>query len=70
MLQRVVLDASVEETASWMTGSTSIFRFNSTYQYLIDGGSQLPHANALWKSKSPLKVHVFMCLLVKDAILT
>lgn len=37
---------------------------------MIDGGSRLPHAGAMWKSKSLLKVHVFMWLVVKDAILT
>lgn len=32
-------------------------------------GSRLPHADAIWKSKSPLKVRVFVWLVVKDAIL-
>lgn len=64
-LQRVVLDDSVEETALWRIGDTAIFRVSSTSKYLIDGESRLPHADAIWKFKSPLKVSVFVWLLAK-----
>lgn len=70
MLLHIALDNFAENTVLWRIGDSDLFKVSSTYQYLIDGGSRLPHAKLIWRSKGPLKACIFLWFLAKDAILS
>lgn len=52
------------DTPVWRWERKGDFSVKSTYRFLIDRGLRLTHKKLNWETKCPLKVHIFMWLVL------
>ena len=59
-----------DDQLTWLFNSSGQFSVNSYYKFLNCRGMQVVWASIIWKSIAPLKVKVFLWLLLRDRLQT
>jgi hypothetical protein len=68
LLQEVQVDMSKRDTMRWKLTKSGNFSVKSLYREIIFGGVTDKRMVELWKTPIPLKIKIFMWLMVKGKI--
>lgn len=59
-----------EDIVSWKWDPSGTYTAKSAYQFLFQGATTFPAADAIWRTWAPLKVKFFMWLAIRDRLWT